>query len=127
MRPTPWLKAEPHRIVAVGAYESRPGDSFGAFQIPYNGTTLLCLVQTGENSRAELGDEYAWDHISVSARKRCPNWFEMSHIKSIFFAEDETVMQLHVPESEHIDLHPYTLHLWRPLLVPIPRPPSGAV
>jgi hypothetical protein len=36
-------------------------------------------------------------------------------------------MQVHVPASEHINIHPYTLHLWRPLLLEIPRPPQGAV
>jgi hypothetical protein len=128
MRPTPWLLVEPYRIQPVG-YESREGDPFGAFRLPYppTGATLNVLAVSGEVSRADLGDAHAWDHVSVSTERRTPNWQEMCFVKRIFWADDETVMQLHVPAAEHINAHPYTLHLWMPLLVPIPRPPQGAV
>jgi hypothetical protein len=36
-------------------------------------------------------------------------------------------MQLHVPVSDHINRHPYTLHLWRPHALEIPRPPAEFV
>jgi len=65
-----------------------------------------------------------WDHVSVSRAGRCPNWPEMEHLKRTFFRDDETAMQLHVPPSDHVNMHPYTLHLWRPQNVEIPRPPS---
>jgi hypothetical protein len=128
MRPTPWLLAEPYRIQPAG-YESHYGDSFGAFRIPYpkTGAVLHALAQDGRNARADLGDEWAWDHVSVSTQRRTPNWAEMCFIKSLFWGEDETVMQLHVPASEHINMHNFTLHLWRPLLLEIPRPPQGTV
>jgi hypothetical protein len=65
-----------------------------------------------------------WDHVSVSRQNRCPNWPEMEFIKRAFFKDDETAMQLHVPPSDHISIHPFCLHLWRPHGVEIPRPPS---
>lgn len=65
-----------------------------------------------------------WDHVSVSHRKRVPNWYEMEQIKAMFFQDDETCMQLHVPATDHINNHPNVLHLWRPHEVAIPRPPS---
>lgn len=65
-----------------------------------------------------------WDHVSVSRPTRCPNWPEMSFIASLFFADDEVAMQLHVPASDHISNHPYCLHWWRPHDVEIPRPPA---
>lgn len=68
-----------------------------------------------------------WDHVSVSRRNRCPNWLEMEAVKRAFFRDDETAFQLHVPESEHINHATTCLHLWRPLDVPIPRPPSWMV
>ncbi len=52
-----------------------------------------------------------WEHVSVSRKNRCPNWPEMSFVKGLFFKEDETVMQLHVPSSEHVNDHPNCLHL----------------
>ncbi len=126
MRKAPWLLAEPYRVQAPG-YESQYGDPYGAFRIPYQQTTLLCLAVSGETSRADLGDEHAWDHVSVSLPARTPTWAEMQFIKSVFWNDNETVMQLHVPAAQHIDRHPYCLHLWKPLLIPIPRPPSIAV
>lgn len=68
-----------------------------------------------------------WDHVSVSRPDRCPTWDEMEGIKRIFFRPEETAMQLHVPESQHINMHPYCLHLWRPHFLPIPMPPAEFV
>lgn len=68
-----------------------------------------------------------WDHVSVSRRARTPSWREMEHVKRLFFRDDETAMQLHVPPSDHISIHPNCLHLWRPQDVEIPRPPGMMV
>jgi hypothetical protein len=51
----------------------------------------------------------------------------MDFIKGLFWSDEETVMQLHPPRSEWINNHDYCLHLWRPLDVAIPLPPSIAV
>lgn len=69
-----------------------------------------------------------WEHVSITLRerktfvKRCPTWAEMCYVKDLFWSEDETVMQLHPPKSEHINNHAYCLHLWRPIDVEIPMP-----
>jgi hypothetical protein len=68
-----------------------------------------------------------WDHVSVSRTDRCPTWEEMEFIKHKFFQGHETAMQLHVPASDHVNAHPFCLHLWRPLQGAIPRPPSFLV
>jgi hypothetical protein len=68
-----------------------------------------------------------WDHVSVSRANRCPNWQEMEHVKRLFFKDDETAMQLHVPVSDHISVHPNCLHLWRCQSQPIPMPPKWMV
>lgn len=65
-----------------------------------------------------------WDHVSVSGKKRVPRYAEMETIASIFFADDETAMQLRVPKVDHVNTHPYCLHWWRPQDVVIPRPPA---
>lgn len=91
----------------------------GAFKIasPIDGALMSVLAVNGEG----------WDHVSVSRANRCPNWPEMEHVKHLFFMNDETAMQLHVPPADHINIHPYCLHLWRPHEVMIPRPPSWMV
>ena len=68
-----------------------------------------------------------WDHLSVSRKKRCPNWLEMEQVKRLFFKDGETAVQYHVPPSDHINIHPNCLHLWRPQNAEMPRPPSFMV
>ena len=72
-------------------------------------------------------DGSGWDHVSVSRRDRIPRYEEMVYVRALFFDLDETVMELHMPESEHINVHERTLHLWRPHDVEIPRPPAWMV
>ena len=91
------------------------GDAYnGAFQIGVNGVLLSVIASNGRG----------WDHVSVSLANRCPTWNEMERVKRLFFRDDETAMQLHVPPSDHKNCHPYCLHLWRPHDAEIPRPPS---
>lgn len=68
-----------------------------------------------------------WDHVSVSRRTRTPNWREMEFIFRLFFREDETAVQFHVPADEHVNIHPYCLHIWRCRYVEIPKPPRSMV
>jgi len=63
-----------------------------------------------------------WDQVSVSLPHRCPNWPEMDFIKKMFFEEDEVAFQLHVSIKDHINIHDYCLHLWRPQNQDIPLP-----
>lgn len=93
-------------------------NSGGAFIVPLNnGEILRVIAANGEG----------WDHVSVSLAHRIPTWEEMSLIKRIFFKNDETAMQLHVPIKKHINVHPYVLHLWRPHNEKIPMPPEEFV
>ena len=96
------------------------GDSdFGVFVVPspIDKQSLVVIASSGEG----------WDHVSCSRRNRCPNWEEMEYVKRLFFRDGETAMQLHVPPSEHISVHPFCLHLWRPLDQEIPKPPPEFV
>lgn len=67
------------------------------------------------------------DHVSVSKLNRAPLWGDMCLIKDLFFHPEETVMQLHVPQSEWINNLSTCLHLWRPQNLVIPRPPGVMV
>jgi len=78
----------------------------------------------------KISDGSGWEHVSVtldsSIRKveRCPTWEEMCYIKSIFWSDDECVIQYHPPKDDYVSMHPYCLHLWRPTeaLMPMPDP-----
>ncbi len=68
-----------------------------------------------------------WEHVSVSCETRCPTWIEMDWVKDQFWDEGETVIQFHVPKSDHINRHPYCLHLWKPTKLGLPMPPKECV
>lgn len=94
-------------------------ETCGMFSVPskIDGGELKIIASVGGG----------WEHVSVSRRNRCPNWPEMSYIKGLFFRDDETVMQLHVPSVDHVNDHANCLHLWRPIGCDIPRPPGWMV
>jgi hypothetical protein len=48
----------------------------------------------------------------------------MSFVKSLFWSDEECVMQLHPPASAYVNNHPHCLHLWRPTRQQIPMPPE---
>lgn len=96
------------------------GDDFG-------GCFRLRSIIDGGDLRIIANNGSGWDHVSVSRANRCPNWPEMEQVRRVFFQDHETAMQLHVPPTDHINLHAYTLHMWRPHGVEIPRPPAEMV
>ena len=73
--------------------------------------------------RCIASDGCGWEHVSVSlSEKRCPTWEEMCFVKRTFWDAEDAVMQLHPPDSQYVDFHPYCLHLWRPIHARIPLP-----
>jgi hypothetical protein len=84
---------------------------------PFSETRMVVLVSTA----------HGWDHISVSHKNKIPSWMEMDYIKRIFFEDYEVAMQLHVTPKDHINIHNYVLHLWRPQHTEIPLPPKELV
>jgi hypothetical protein len=71
--------------------------------------------------------ERAWEHVSVSRKDRCPTWEEMCIVKSLFWDDDDCVVQYHPPRADWISNHTYCLHMWRPVGIELPRPPSMMV
>ena len=110
-----------HRLkgAAISHYGWAGDETCGAFAFPSptDGQPLRVIASSGEG----------WDHVSVSREKRCPNWPEMEFIKRRFFQDGEMSMQLHVPITKHISVHPNCLHLWRPQKEQIPLPPEWMV
>lgn len=71
----------------------------------------------------------AWEHVSVTLRnqERTPTWEEMCFIKSVFWNENDTVLQYHPAKSEYVDYSPWCLHLWRPIGIDFPKPDSRMI
>jgi hypothetical protein len=103
-------------------------EMYGSFGDGGNGVFRLLCQRTGTYLHCLASNGDGWDHVSVSVAHRIPNWLEMDFAKRMFFADDETAMQLHVPSSDHVNHHPFCLHLWRPNDGrEIPRPPAEFV
>lgn len=82
-----------------------------------------CLVMMARKLKVVFSSDEGWEHVSVSGFKKIPTYKQMDQIKREFWPDTACVMQLHVPISEHVNIHPNCLHLWRPIEVEIPRPP----
>lgn len=115
--------------VREGQFATKAGQNFGAFflRCPTTGERLKIIVAPADKWQDESMDGEAWDHVSVSCERRCPWWGEMCWVKDQFFEDSEMVVQYHPPKSEYVNIHPFVLHLWRPVTSIIPMPPVVCV
>ena len=114
--------------VRKGAFASdaRDGNN-GAFFVPNRAATPRGL-STRDAAPVPLkiiaSDGAGWEHVSVSLPTRCPTWTEMAYVKSVFWDDNDCVVQFHPPKSEYVNNHPFCLHLWRSSRYVFPLPDS---
>lgn len=92
-----------------------------------NGALAGVPLPSGALCRIIFSDGFGWEHVSVSLLNRCPTWEEMCWVKDKFFYPAECVVQYHPPQSGYVNVHPYCLHLWRPIKKDLPMPPNNFV
>jgi hypothetical protein len=90
----------------------------GCFRLIAPGGGMLVTMSSG------VDRDSGWEHVSVTANQRAPYWAEMQFVKNIFWSEDECVVQYHPPVSDSVGFHPHCLHLYRPVEMALPMPPS---
>jgi hypothetical protein len=115
------VKIDPHLEhyrIAVGAYASPEGAPYGVFEaVPGPcGEKLTVMVADG--------DDTGWEHVSVSTRRRIPNWIEMSWVKDRCWEPEDTVVQFHPPHSRYVNNYSVVLHMWRYVRGEFPAPPD---
>jgi hypothetical protein len=90
----------------------------GAFIIPRGMNNIFSVIAS---------DGEGWEHVSVHCtsldKERIPTWSEMCFIKNIFWDKEDVVIQYHPKETEYVDHHKFTLHMWKPIGVELPTPP----
>jgi hypothetical protein len=96
---------------------------YGSFRVWGPCGAELTIVASG----ADYPETEGFEHVSVSTRRRCPNWEEMCFVKDLFWGPEECVFQLHPPRSQWVNNHSFCLHLWRNVKVDPPMPPSFMV
>lgn len=119
-----WTFLNAHRMAPsksgpAAIWGSTPADGFnGAFFFRVNNCPIRVIASDG------LG----WQHVSVSIvdSDKPPAWSVMCQVKDLFWEPEDTVMQLHPPQSLYVNFHPGCLHLWRPTMegvtIPLPHP-----
>lgn len=127
MRKNPIKNIESHRVTLGPMRSDKSCGVNGAFIIIRKCCCLRIIASDGTGWEESGLSGQPWEHVSVSLSMRSPTWEEMDYVKSIFWRNDETVMQLHVPTDQHVNEHEYCLHLWRPIGQDIPRPPQECV
>lgn len=84
-----------------------------------NGVTFKVIASWGGH----------WEHASVPiiGVERTPTWDEMCVIKEILWQDEETVVQYHPAKENYINIHPFVLHLWKPIRERLAKPPTWMV
>lgn len=57
-------------------------------------------------------DGKRWIHLSVSRKSRIPTYEDIALAKKLFIGRERKAIQVFAKESEHVNIHPYCLHLW---------------
>ncbi len=101
---------EKYRMKLPRSHPNYSDSSFGN-----NGAFFIDVLRCNRPFQIVASDGEGWEHVSVSwpGKKQCPSWVVMCAIKDLFWDAEDLVIQYHPPESDYINCHPYTLHLWR--------------
>jgi len=112
---------ERHRVT-TGVLRSTP--DYGN-----NGCFRLTLRVGGKPKLVQViaSDDDGWEHVSVVWSGGMPSWEMMCAVKELFWDPEDCVVQFHPPRSEHVNVHPTCLHLWRPTTAPIECPPKWMI
>jgi hypothetical protein len=63
-------------------------------------------------SATRESDGKRWLHVSCSRAAVMPSYADLVAVKELFVGPDRTAIQVFVPRSKHVNIHPFCLHLW---------------
>lgn len=110
-----------------------PGCFGGAFSFPYKGKILNTIATDGKGDPDLLKPEHIWEHVSCHAldpvfrKEQVPTWEQMAYVASLFWDDDECLIQYRPAKKDYVNHHPCVLHWWRPVHLEIPLPPKVCV
>lgn len=53
-----------------------------------------------------------WLHVSCSHKNKLPKWKELQEVKDIFIGKTRKGIQVFPPESKHVNIMNFCLHIW---------------
>jgi len=93
-----------------------PNGGSGYIRLPKNNKTgfwKATIVWSIDEGRT-TGEK--WEHVSVEPLNgKTPVWDDMCFVKDMFWDPEDTVVQIHPPKSEYVNMVENCLHLWRPV------------
>jgi hypothetical protein len=63
-------------------------------------------------SASHHSDSRRWLHVSISHPNKIPTYQELADAKRDFIGEDVYAYQVFAPTKDHVNIHPFCLHLW---------------
>lgn len=84
------------------------GERLEASKMFLNTVTNMAVIISAENH----GIDGHWIHISASFHDRVPEYAELRRLKNEFLGPEKEAYQVLPKESEYVNAHPYTLHIW---------------
>lgn len=110
MKPLSELRQTPHLMI------SQIGSDGGSGEVHFHNWIGSIIWSYGGG----------WEHVSVCPYKKhiTPSWDDMCRVKEMFWNDDECVVQFYPPKSEYVNNMVNCLHLWRPIGITMPTPPS---
>lgn len=102
-----WKKAKPKRLPKGWSLLPPPFDEAenGCGYWHESGLRVLASVLVEKDARR-------WFHVSCSLASRRPSYEELCTVKAVFVGSHRRAIQVFPPKAEHVNFHPYTLHLW---------------
>jgi len=91
----------------------RPPQAFGpdGFFYRAHGDGRSSVIVTAAPTRGLLVPDTDWVHASIAHHDRMPSYDELVALHRAVF-DDGWAYQCFTPAAEHVDIHPYALHLW---------------
>lgn len=99
------LDAHCPKVLPVGWVVASTTPDGAAYVNRREGISVIVSVQR------EL-DERRWLHVSVARANRMPTYDDLAFVKRTWIGADRKAVMVFAPASEHVNIHPFALHLW---------------
>lgn len=84
----------------------RPHGPDGWTLLNYDGRSSIIVTA------ADWGDGTVWVHASRTGPDRIPTYDELQELHRAVWGEGGYSYQVQAPAAQHVNIHPYALHLW---------------
>lgn len=102
-----WVKEELHRVMdslPPGWAKVEERDDGALFRAGMSSSIIV--------SGSVESDRLRWLHASIARPASMPTYADMVFLHKHGIGSDRKAFQVFAPSSEHVNIHPYCLHLW---------------